>query len=97
MKNQRTWWKRSSTNHVYQCRWNSNEPQDSVQVVRASVKDVRTGESVELDYVKQEKVGSGTFGTVYQAQLVERNEVVAIKEVLQDNRYKVSIDANVNK
>lgn len=39
--------------------------------------------------MKQEKVGSGTFGTVYQANLVEHNEVVAIKEVLQDNRYKV--------
>ncbi|KAI8341288.1 kinase-like domain-containing protein [Chlamydoabsidia padenii] len=62
--------------------------QGGVQVIRASVKDVRTGEAVELDYVKQEKVGSGTFGTVYQAKLVQRNEVVAIKEVLQDNRYK---------
>lgn len=32
--------------------------------------------------------GKGSFGSVYQATLVETGEVVAIKKVLQDNRYK---------
>eukprot|EP00450_Noctiluca_scintillans_P020268 CAMPEP_0194518480 /NCGR_PEP_ID=MMETSP0253-20130528/51907_1 /TAXON_ID=2966 /ORGANISM="Noctiluca scintillans" /LENGTH=480 /DNA_ID=CAMNT_0039362527 /DNA_START=9 /DNA_END=1449 /DNA_ORIENTATION=- len=33
-------------------------------------------------------VGSGAFGTVYQAQNVQTGETVAIKKVLQDSRYK---------
>ncbi len=32
--------------------------------------------------------GSGSFGIVYQAQVVETGETVAIKKVFQDKRYK---------
>ncbi len=39
-------------------------------------------------------VGNGSFGVVVRAVIQESNEVVAIKKVLQDKRYKVSkIDA----
>ena len=34
-------------------------------------------------------IGSGSFGVVYQARLLEGNESVAIKKVLQDKRFKV--------
>ncbi|OTF72153.1 protein kinase-like protein [Euroglyphus maynei] len=33
-------------------------------------------------------IGNGSFGVVYQATLLEENEVVAIKRVLQDRRFK---------
>jgi hypothetical protein len=35
------------------------------------------------------EIGSGSFGTVYEARIVETGEVVAIKRVLQDKRFKV--------
>ena len=35
--------------------------------------------------------GNGSFGVVYQARLTETNEIVAIKKVLQDKRFKVSL------
>jgi hypothetical protein len=33
-------------------------------------------------------IGNGSFGVVYQAKLIETNEIVAIKKVLQDKRFK---------
>ena len=33
-------------------------------------------------------IGNGSFGVVYQARLVEANELIAIKKVLQDKRFK---------
>ena len=33
-------------------------------------------------------VGSGTFGVVYKSKVNETGEVIAIKKVLQDKRYK---------
>ena len=33
-------------------------------------------------------IGHGSFGVVFQAKVVETNEVVAIKKVLQDRRFK---------
>jgi len=35
-------------------------------------------------------IGHGSFGVVYQARLMESQELVAIKKVLQDKRFKVS-------
>jgi serine/threonine protein kinase len=39
-------------------------------------------------YTATQVIGSGSFGVVYQAIIVETGEVVAIKKVLQDKRYK---------
>lgn len=39
-------------------------------------------------YTATQIVGSGTFGVVYQATINETTEVVAIKKVFQDKRYK---------
>ena len=35
--------------------------------------------------------GNGSFGVVYQARLIDTNETIAIKKVLQDKRFKVEI------
>lgn len=46
----------------------------------------------EVSYTDAKVIGNGSFGVVYQAKLVETNELVAIKKVLQDKRFKVSIN-----
>lgn len=43
----------------------------------------------EITYTSLKVIGSGSFGVVYQAKLVETNEPIAIKKVLQDKRFKV--------
>jgi serine/threonine protein kinase len=44
----------------------------------------------EVSYTDAKVIGNGSFGVVYQAKLVETSELVAIKKVLQDKRFKVS-------
>merc|ERR1719327_110592 len=58
----------------------------SVTAERASV----DGGSARASYTynAERVLGSGSFGIVYQAQVVETNETVAIKKVFQDKRYK---------
>ena len=41
-----------------------------------------------ISYAAERVIGSGSFGVVYQASIVETAEVVAIKKVLQDRRFK---------
>lgn len=41
-----------------------------------------------LTYTANQIIGSGSFGVVYQATIVETGELVAIKKVFQDKRYK---------
>ncbi|XP_065020089.1 shaggy-related protein kinase alpha-like isoform X2 [Musa acuminata AAA Group] len=41
-----------------------------------------------ISYMAERVVGTGSFGMVFQAKLVETGEAVAIKKVLQDKRYK---------
>lgn len=36
-------------------------------------------------------IGNGSFGVVYLAKLADTNELVAIKKVLQDKRFKVNL------
>lgn len=43
---------------------------------------------VEVCYTDTKVIGNGSFGVVYQARLLETGELVAIKKVLQDKRYK---------
>ncbi|XP_045479024.1 glycogen synthase kinase-3 beta-like isoform X4 [Harmonia axyridis] len=42
----------------------------------------------EVSYTDTKVIGNGSFGVVYQAKLCETNELVAIKKVLQDKRFK---------
>ena len=41
----------------------------------------------EISYTDTKVIGAGSFGVVYQARLVESDEIVAIKRVLQDKKY----------
>lgn len=43
---------------------------------------------VDLAYTDTKAVGNGSFGVVYQARLVDSQQMVAIKRVLQDKRFK---------
>lgn len=42
----------------------------------------------EVAYMDTKVIGNGSFGVVFQAKLVESGELVAIKKVLQDKRFK---------
>ncbi|KAK7798520.1 hypothetical protein U0070_018288 [Myodes glareolus] len=44
--------------------------------------------SQEVAYTDIKVIGNGSFGVVYQARLAETRELVAIKKVLQDKRFK---------
>ena len=44
--------------------------------------------SQAISYAAERVIGSGSFGVVYQASIVETGEIVAIKKVLQDRRFK---------
>ncbi|XP_056653011.1 glycogen synthase kinase-3 alpha isoform X1 [Monodelphis domestica] len=44
--------------------------------------------SQEVAYTDIKVIGNGSFGVVYQARLAESGELVAIKKVLQDKRFK---------
>ncbi len=45
----------------------------------------------EVSYTDTKVIGNGSFGVVYQAKLCDTGELVAIKKVLQDKRFKVRI------
>ncbi|XP_052193592.1 shaggy-related protein kinase epsilon-like [Diospyros lotus] len=49
----------------------------------------RNGEPKQtISYMAERVVGTGSFGVVFQAKCLETGEIVAIKKVLQDKRYK---------
>uniref|UniRef100_A0ACB8ETP0 Uncharacterized protein n=1 Tax=Sphaerodactylus townsendi TaxID=933632 RepID=A0ACB8ETP0_9SAUR len=45
----------------------------------------------EVSYTDTKVIGNGSFGVVYQAKLCDSGELVAIKKVLQDKRFKGGI------
>lgn len=47
--------------------------------------------SQEVSYTDTKVIGNGSFGVVYQAKLCDTGELVAIKKVLQDKRFKVRL------
>merc|ERR1719377_301694 len=55
---------------------------------RPSEKDDGSKQKGSFTYNAERVLGSGSFGIVYQAQVVETGESVAIKKVFQDKRYK---------
>ena len=46
------------------------------------------GAEQNISYSAERIIGNGSFGVVFEAKVVETNEVVAIKKVLQDKRFK---------
>jgi serine/threonine protein kinase len=67
---------------------NNKEPAKLTTVI--ATKGKGDDETEEISYTDAKVIGNGSFGVVYQARLVSTNELVAIKKVLQDRRYKVS-------
>ncbi|KAI8881729.1 Pkinase-domain-containing protein [Backusella circina FSU 941] len=61
---------------------------DPHRVIKASAKDGKTGQDIQLHYTKYKVAGNGSFGVVYQAKLLQTGQDVAIKKVLQDKRFK---------
>lgn len=61
------------------------------EVIREKVQDGVTGETREIQYTQCKIVGNGSFGVVFQTKLSPSNEDAAIKRVLQDKRFKVSL------
>jgi len=59
-----------------------------IKTVSASVGKKGVNYMKEISYTNEKMIGNGSFGVVYQATLLEENEVVAIKRVLQDRRFK---------
>ena len=47
-----------------------------------------SGGGENISYSAERIIGNGSFGVVFEAKVVETNEVVAIKKVLQDKRFK---------
>lgn len=47
----------------------------------------------EVSYTDTKVIGNGSFGVVYQAKLCDTGELVAIKKVLQDKRFKVRMES----
>ena len=42
----------------------------------------------DLKFDKNNSIGSGAFGEVFLAKIIQTNERVAVKKVFQDRRYK---------
>ena len=61
------------------------------EVIREKVQDGETGEYKDLAYTQCQIVGNGSFGVVFQTKLSPSGEDAAIKRVLQDKRFKVSL------
>lgn len=57
---------------------------------RENIPTIEKNEKEErsFTYTATEIIGSGSFGVVYQAKVSETEEIVAIKKVFQDKRYK---------
>jgi glycogen synthase kinase 3 beta len=47
-----------------------------------------TSAEQQISYSAERIIGNGSFGVVFQAAVVETGEIVAIKKVLQDKRFK---------
>lgn len=66
----------------------TGEP-DSNKIITVPANDGKTGEPMDLQYTNYKVIGNGSFGVVFQAKLLPGGDLVAIKKVLQDKRFKV--------
>ena len=69
----------------------SRNADSQTEVIREKVQDGETGEYKDLAYTQCKIVGNGSFGVVFQTKLSPSGEDAAIKRVLQDKRFKVSL------
>jgi hypothetical protein len=64
-------------------------PNNSQLGTGASTAAAPAGKRPAISYAAERVIGNGSFGVVYQATVLETGEVIAIKKVLQDRRFKV--------
>lgn len=62
----------------------SNKP----DITSATAAAAAPGSEQQISYSAERIIGNGSFGVVFQAAVVETGEIVAIKKVLQDKRFK---------
>jgi serine/threonine protein kinase len=68
---------------------NKNQNQENSSNINPNnKKEKETNNEQNYTYTATQIIGSGSFGVVYQANISETNEIVAIKKVFQDKRYK---------
>mmetsp|Transcript_7932 Transcript_7932/g.12147 ORF Transcript_7932/g.12147 Transcript_7932/m.12147 type:complete len:388 (-) Transcript_7932:279-1442(-) len=65
-------------------------PQDGGRMSRSkqAPPDSSVGGEQQISYSAERIIGNGSFGVVFQAAVVGTGEIVAIKKVLQDKRFK---------
>ena len=78
--------KKDSTSVANSTSTTSKEPPKLTTVI--ATKGKGDDETEEISYTDAKVIGNGSFGVVYQARLISTSELVAIKKVLQDRRYK---------
>ena len=64
----------------------SRSAQQQPQQAPSTTTPTATNETIS--YSAERIIGNGSFGVVFQASVVESGEIVAIKKVLQDKRFK---------
>lgn len=79
------------TSHAYYSILAETDGAYNTEVIREKVQDGVTGETREMQYTQCKIVGNGSFGVVFQTKLAPNGEDAAIKRVLQDKRFKVSL------
>lgn len=78
---------REGRESVWEGRVTSGDPSGLDHVITTQSTDASLPRQV-IRYRAERVVGNGSFGVVYQARCLETGEVVAIKKVLQDKRFK---------
>jgi len=66
----------------------STDNKSSKKDMKEIKKIEKSSEENNWTYTMVKEIGSGSFGTVYLATIAETGEMVAIKKVFQDKRYK---------
>jgi len=56
--------------------------------IKGGISTQSTPDGQTISYSAERIIGNGSFGVVFQATVVETGEIVAIKKVLQDKRFK---------
>lgn len=79
---------REGKESVWEGRVTSGDPTSLTHIISTYSTDPKVVPRQTISYKTERVVGNGSFGVVYQARCIETGEVVAIKKVLQDKRFK---------